>query len=264
MIIESASYNTGFAPRDGQPLYPSLRRGLTGQWSPCLGPSGLTLREWGGKARHGTLTNGPTWVPRGRYAIQTDGASQSVVLSNQSVLLPATGFTISTWIMATAAQPSVFGGYFISDNDGSALTVALRIQNDVNIQAFTNAGATDAISASSVVTVGVWLHVALVVAATNLKLLYINGDLAGTSTVNIARGTTTSPIHLGRSGDGFANLGLVGLQDDVLFYERVLPHKEIKLLAIRRGIASELAPRRRASTAVAFNRRRRLLVGAHS
>jgi len=262
-MILPGSYANGFAPRDGQPFYPSLRRGLTGQWSPCLGPTGLTLRDWSGKARHGTLTNGPTWVPRGTYAIQTDGATQSVVLSNQSVLLPATGFTISTWIMATAAQPSAFGGYFISDNDGSALTVALRIQNDVNIQAFTNASATDAISVSSVVIVGVWLHVCFVVAATNLKYLYINGVLAGTSTVNSARGTTTSPIHLGRSGDGFANLGLVGLQDDVLFYERVLPVKEIAQLASRRGIVSELAPRRRASSGIAFNRRRRLLIGAH-
>ena len=75
-MILPASYSNGFAPRDGQPLYPELWRGCVGAWCPSLGPTGLTLRDWSGFGNHGTLTNmdpGTDWVlSGGRYALDFD------------------------------------------------------------------------------------------------------------------------------------------------------------------------------------------------
>jgi len=66
-MILPGTYQNGFAPRDGEPLFPELWDGCVGAWNPGLGPSGLTLRDWSPYKNHGTLTNmdaGTDWVMR--------------------------------------------------------------------------------------------------------------------------------------------------------------------------------------------------------
>jgi hypothetical protein len=89
---------------------------------------------------------------------------------------------------------------------------------------------------------------------------YLNGSQS-------ASAATTGAIVSARSfGGPFSGNGAFysGAIWDVMVHNRVLSPNEIRLLASRRGIAYEMAPRRRASSAVQFNRRRRLLIGASS
>jgi hypothetical protein len=106
-----------------------------------------------------------------------------------------------------------------------------------------------------------WQHVAM-----TLRASTITGFINGMPVLSAA-GPAVFPSlgtvwQLGKYqfGNAFNN----GFADDFRAYSRALTSNEIKLLAMRRGIAYELAPRRRSSSAVLFNRRRRLLVGAHS
>jgi hypothetical protein len=87
-----------------------------------------------------------------------------------------------------------------------------------------------------------------------------NGTLSGSSTGNF---NTFQPLAIGMLGTNTFG-PLDGMVDDVWYYHRELSPKTHELLASRRGIAYELAPRRRSSSAVQFNRRRRLLIGASS
>jgi hypothetical protein len=75
----------------------------------------------------------------------------------------------------------------------------------------------------------------------------------------------TQAITIGKYMDFGGGNFLNGQIDDLRLYSRILSAQEIRLLASRRGIAYEMAPRRRSSVQVAaFNRRRRLLIGAGS
>lgn len=235
--------------------YPGLWRGCVGAWAPCLGPTGLTLRDWSGCRRDGTLTNmaATRYVPvREKYALQFASGTESVVIGNESKLLQRPSFTISLWVISSGSQPSTFGGYLVSDFDGAnTATIGVRIQNSANIQAFTDGNGTDAITASSVVTTGVPLHVCYVVRSSTNKELFINGVSRGTSTTSVTRGTSTSPIHLGRGGDFYSTLSLLGYLDDVMFFNRSLQPAEISLLSRRRGIAYETRRRHSVSVGIA-------------
>jgi hypothetical protein len=113
-------------------------------------------------------------------------------------------------------------------------------------------------------------HVACVYkgGALSTASIYVNGIeyTAATGTGSgIPNTATTAPIAIGfepTASSGF----LTGSISDITAWNRALSSNEISLLAMRPGIAYELAPRRRSSVQVAasFNRRRRLLVGAGS
>ena len=79
------------------PLYPELWRGCVGAWSPSLGPTGVTLRDWSGYARHFALTNmdaGTDWVASGgRYALDLDGTNDYLLAPTpKSVVVNAIEF----------------------------------------------------------------------------------------------------------------------------------------------------------------------------
>ena len=90
-------------------------------------------------------------------------------------------------------------------------------------------------------------------------MLYLNGQQEATA--NFSNDAPSVANQIGgqlSSNFGFSNAVI----DDVRIYNRALSPQEIRILATRRGIAYEMAPRRRSSSAVQFNRRRRLLLGA--
>jgi hypothetical protein len=262
-----ASYTNGFAPRDGQPLYTSLWRGCVSAL-PCLGPTGLTLRDWSAFRVHGILTNGPTFrASQGRYGIGFD-ASDDVVVCDYS---PAhetqsgAGWMVSAWTYTTSS-PSV--GTAICRGDLTTIPqqrdyLLRSVSGDWGIQ--NAAGGTfNTISVSGALVLSRWQHVAAYCYASGSAGLIVDGKLVATGTLLTT--LTASPqrfITIGAAANGGNGYGFFwpGLIDDVRVYSVVNP-SVLYRLSSRRGIAYELAPRRRASAAVQFNRRRRLLVGA--
>lgn len=275
-MIRPGSYANGFAPRDGRPLYPELWRGCVFAAAPMLGPTGVTLRDWSGFGRHSALTNmdpASDWITSsGRYALDLDGTNDYLFAATpQSVLInaielwwqPQTTITSasseqdilhlrqsSDWYVALGSATGLATNeYFtLRDTSGNYLTVV-----------------TDGGSINS----GAMHHFLVSWSATDARYnIWIDGiqKTVGSGTgLGHARQVTANLCCLGAfynagSPNGFSN----GIFGGLSLWTQPM-HQYVSLLGSRRGIAHELAPRRRAAAAVpAFNRRRRLLIGASS
>ena len=264
-MILPASYLNGFAPRDGQPLYPSLWKGCVGAWNPGLGPSGLTLRDWSGFGNNGTLTNGPFWVAsQGRYAMNFDGVDDFANLGSSSAINLKSDMTFSGWFKANGdytTQQAFIANSQVGTTANYAVTFAF---SDNKFEFWNGAGGPNITSVRSI-SDNFWHYYAATrsgaTGAWNLNL-YIDGvlDKTGTASVNPSGGTTDI-VSIGRFG-GFSGYYLKGQLDDVRIYNRALSPQEIRTLADRRGIAYEMAARRRSSVQVTTNRLRRALIGS--
>jgi len=252
-MILPASYSNGFAPRDGMPLYPSLWRGCVGAWAPCIGPTGLTLRDWSGYSGHGVLTNGPTWqTSHGSYSISFDGTDDNVVSLTGKTLSKTPGLSISQWIYRNALTQK--GSFFkigsIAANTGYGLSVGAVANSDSGGDTF-NFLFEGVAYASCGVTLEAtrWYHIALTITGNTAKA-YLNGVLVATNTSYTLLDPANATLYIGGYTVASINRYMTGLSDDIRAYQRVLSDNEIRLLATRRGIAYEMAPRRRSQAQV--------------
>ena len=106
-----------------------------------------------------------------------------------------------------------------------------------------------------------WNHIAATVRGTQ-QTLYLNGTQVSQNSSGSASPNDGHGLVFGEGNSSTYNYACQ--LDAIAYHNRALQSQEVQLLSCRRGIAYELAPRRRASVAVQFNRRRRLLVGAGS
>jgi hypothetical protein len=255
-MILPGSYANGFAPRDGQPLYPELWRGCVVAWAPSLGPTGLTLRDWSGYGNHGTLTNmfpGDDWVAsQGRYALDFDGVGDRVSVTSSAAFAHGTGdFAYAIWM-----YPRQIGSNnrLFSFGDDQ-LNIDLGIFGAGSISYYN--GSVSTASATGVVAANQWQHMTMM-RRSGVVRVFINASEVITH-ANVVSVSGSRTFHLG----GFPSQNFNGLLDTTMIFARSLTSNERRLLASRRGIAYELAPRRRSVlVTAAFNRRRRLLIGA--
>jgi hypothetical protein len=253
-MILPGTYQNGFAPRDGEPLFPELWRGCVGAWNPGLGPSGLTLRDWSPFKNHGTLTNmdpGTDWVAsQGRYALDFDGVDD--VVQTASVSRPAS-ITISVWANINYSASTSFAR-LIEHGLNQSITLCLNkssFPDRVTLQV-----GNDAVNTSNFFTPLRWLHIAATVASSGGPTqLFFDGRLVSSFSTSNAT-TSSQPWYFG-GNTGFSNLtSLAGSLSDIAIYNRVLPPNEIRLLASRRGIAYEMAPRNWSAQQIAAYRAR--------
>lgn len=258
-MILPGSYANGFAPRDGQPLYPELWRGCVGAWAPCLGPTGLTLRDWSGLTLNGTLTNmvpGDDWVVNGgRYSLDFD-QNADIVSSSSAIPAMATIGTVAAWVNFRTLNASTHAVMYVP-NGGSQTLIN---QFGTSVLWYWGSGSPQ-VSAGTLST-GKWTHLCMTSDGTTVRA-YVNGIQVGTGT---SPSSQPSAIAYLGGWPGQTARTVDGQLDDFRIYGRALSVQEIRLLSLRRGIAYEIAPRRRSSVQVsaAFNRRRRLLIGASS
>jgi hypothetical protein len=259
-MILPASYTNGFAPRDGSPLYPELWRGCVGAWNPGLGPTGLTLRDWSANKTHGTLTNGPTWtISSGKVGISADGVDDHIAITRLAVL--DAPYTVSAWITVRALNASDLTTFcqtasqeFGFNSTAGGGFIYTRRNGGYNAEAE---------GPSVTAFLGLPVHVCVTMSAAKTVAYYVNGRSAITSgSANMSGYDVTIPTSMRFISTGLSTRVFDGVLHDSALYSRALSPSEVRLLALRPGIAYELAPRRRSSVAVAFNRRRRLLLGA--
>ncbi len=252
-MILPASYSNGFSPRDGQPLYPSLWTGCVGAWNPGLGPTGLTLRDWSGFGRNGTLTNmepSSDWTPSlGKYAL--DFATDDYV--SVPFIYSPMPFSVSLWafsrnattnqavfsIGASGSANPFFVINFRGDLSGDPVVAQMR-GND----ALSNTWAT-----FTGYSINTWYHITAEFISASSRQVFVNAvqGTADTTTHTIETLNQTAIGCLNRTTPGvFHNGGI----DDVRLYSRLLSQKEKQALSSRRGIAYELAPRRRSRAVV--------------
>ena len=261
-MILPASYSNGFAPRDGQPLYPELWRGCVGAWNPCLGPTGLTLRDWSGYGNHSTDVSVSQWgVSEGKYRTGFTG-SESYTIPHAAQLLPSTALSV----MVFARVNNLTGNPFLIDkNFSTSFYMQLYGTNQIEFGAVFSAGGyvNSGTNAYSLNTPQCFIGTFNSVQDT--IRVYINGIQTVVSTsATAAMPSGTGTIRVGRQQSAVQSF-LNGSIYEIRIYSRELSQQEAALLSLRPGISQELAPRRRSSVQVAgFNRRRRLLIGASS
>lgn len=265
-MILPASYANGFAPRDGQAVWPELWRGCVGAWNPGLGPTGLVLRDWSGYGNHGTLTNmdaGTDWVrSQNRYALDFDGANDFVSVANNNAINITRSISVSVWIKRTTSQigKGIVGKYntttnqrawaLYTANDGIGLKAQFTCQsNGASFNANQVASTFDTIG-------GDWVHLCGVLSAGSTCQIYTQGILRGTAaSTTPAIAACTGALEIGTYNQSTANC-FTGQIDDLLLYNRALSPNEVCLLAQRRGISYELAPRHWSAAMIDAYRRR--------
>lgn len=262
------SYANGFAPRDGQPLYPELWRGCVGAWNPGLGPTGLTLRDWSGFGRHGALTNGPIFAAEsGRYSIEFDGVNDKISsigsVSSYSFIHTTGRFSLSFWsrfdtngtaltIAGSTLTTAEKGFVCFRENLAGYGVNVMRIVVYAGVYGvFAIAGSTD----DNVAIAGSMDHWCYTSNYTNTTgQWYKNGTAVRTTTRlnpadsslgSLGTGDSTRTLGLGVATFSSDTRPFDGKIDDVLLYDRELNARQVAILATRRGISYELAPRRR-------------------
>lgn len=274
--MQPATYIGGMYPLIGRPAYPELWDRCFGSWSPCLGATGLSLYDWSGFGNHGALTsitaaNG--WVPSaGRYAITTPGtAGTGVTIANNAALSIPTGspWSVSLWFRRnTAGRVDGVINKAAGSLPSSEWSVAWYGAEIYFTVGDPTAGAY--IGRYGTWNVTGWNHIVCTYSGgTTSAACTIYGNGVQRDTTNYqsgtfsSTGTTSSNMRLAID-QWLAGTPGLGDFDDIRIYRRMLSMRDNKMLGSRRGISYELAPRRRSSVPVAsFNRRRRLLVGAH-
>ena len=258
-MLLPGTYSNGFAPRDGRPLYPELWTGCVGAWNPGLGPSGLTLRDQSGLKRHADLTlrtAADAWVTQsGRYAMLFAGSNTSEATSTQGRLvvnsdLAAVSIGFSCWVRP--ASLSKRGICTSGPNQGSP-SFAITLLTTGALEVYRGANTTSSVTLSA----GVWSHIFVWNDSVNTSY-WING-LFSNSAAQGATPALQTQFFIGANYWGAFD----GHLDDARLYYSRPSDATIRTLATRRGIAYEMAPRRRSSVQVTTNRRRRIIIGGN-
>jgi hypothetical protein len=262
-MILPGSYASGFAPRDGEALFPGLWRGCVVAWNPGLGPSGLTLRDWSPYKNHGTLTAATpanAWTTiTGKHTFRSDGLDARVLAANSQSLAIAKDLTVAFWL------------YPLSSGSNAELIQKMgagEVRINSSWEAYRNAsqaiwfrlnGTENNLISNVICPANKWTHVVCRKIGATLSMFFNAvpvGTLGGQPDITISTGSLTLAAYPDGSFPINAHF------DDIRIYNRGITENEIRLLASRRGIAYQMAPRRRSSSAVQFNRRRRLLLGS--
>lgn len=235
-----ASYHTGFAPRDGYPAYPELWRGCVAAWAPCLGPTGLTLRDWSGRQSHATLTNATTnaaWsVLSGRYAITLDGMDDFLQTSYN---LPATAdFSFSGSFRTNQSSE----GNLFSNNNAQAGRCDIKATS-LNGSIYTpllfiNGSPSLLLYGTSQSNTNQWRSITVTRRGT-LFSMWLDGIRESTATSSNAIDQTL-PFRIGSHAAPGGFQFLAGSFDSIMIHNRCISDQEIRLLHSRRGIAYEM------------------------
>lgn len=271
-MARNPSYQQGFAPRDFVPRYPSLWRGLVYAYGLGLGPTGSTLRDWGGKQAHGTLTGftlDTAWaVDQGRWTIK--GVSNSTYVNLGSITWSEEILTIASWasrpnwasarygqqVDGSLASTSGYGlsytgGAFSDWTTNNLLMCGDGYSSGRNPRAI--GGDISGFAAYS------WHHLGGSIGPAHHEVYLDGRDVTtGGGNASFVSGTFTTRLFSDTSAGNYHDGGL----DDVLFYNRRLSAQEWALLASRRGVLFEPRFPRKKPAAATTNRRRRVICGS--
>jgi len=231
--LEASMTAVSYAPPANVSLVISFSRdsypyGLIGYWRFNEGTGILTF-DRSGKNNHGAFVNGPTWVD-GRYgkAIRLDGLDDYVLIGSSDSIEFSKSITVSSWVKVNSAtgdhqvivshwKPPEWIGFVLEfAPDGVTSQFAVEITTGTRVYAYS----------AIPVTVGSWVHLTGVFDGTSVKI-YVNGTLAGESTLNGSVDLKGEPILVG------ANLSpgdwnwFNGIIDEVKVYNRVLSAAEV-------------------------------------
>jgi hypothetical protein len=212
---------------------------------------------------HGTLTNmdpATDWVVSGgRGALDFDGSNDRVVFSASSAFSLGKLWTAAAWVSTTGSGTfrtilSAFKtstsnrNFFLGVNTANCARCYITIPGFVGVE-------------GTVTVTGRFAHVCATYDG-NIIRLYVDGKPDGTVSTTGTPTADSGDFAIGSITTAGAE-HFSGAMDDVLLCNRPLTVQEIQIISRRRGIAYELDRRSTfKNTVAAFNRRRRVLMGA--
>jgi hypothetical protein len=228
MIPSQFLYQSGYARNAAESAHPELWKGLYAAWVPTLGLSGSMLRDLGGKAYHGTLTNmnpATDWALSNNslvpgYDLTYNGSNQHINIPN---FQPPLQGTLCQWAKRTSSsgRERPFGS---SDNFEVKWEAAGTFTNDM----FAAGGGT--LTSTVNWTINVWMFTVFTYNRNNTtQEIYVDGKFDVISTVG-ANDTEAGPVTLGIAQRVTSTDYFTGQIGPTLFYDRVLRANEIRLL----------------------------------
>ncbi len=172
-------------------------------------------------------------------AFSFDGTNSYVQITNSAVLQP-TNFTVECWVRFTSLDSPGLGGSPAGDQyivfkqntrtanfEGFDLDKTRTASGDVfRLIVSSSAGVSAFIQSSTLISTGVWYHVAAL-RGSNFIQLYVNGQLERQTNVAFAQNYGNFPLYFGSTGQAIWDHKLKGNLDEVSLYNRALSPNEI-------------------------------------
>jgi len=219
---------------------------LVGWWRLDEGSGTITtdLSEYG---NDGTLQGDPQWVD-GKFgkALQFNGVDNFVEIPHADILTVDNEVTVMAWINAERhGGPNNESWQGIVAKSNSPRSYSLYTEASGALHFSTTSTTTNAFVgtlSSGQVPLNEWVHVAAKVEDGG-HVYYINGEPAGTggSDIVLPGATDTSPVVIGRTGEGAAR-SFLGMIDDVRIYNEALTQEEIQVIMLGAGMPYSFAP----------------------
>ncbi len=201
--------------------------------------SGATTADASGHGNTGQLVGGVSWTTAGKYgdALVFDGSSGYVDAGNNASTNLTGSVTMAAWVkMNSAGQDQKVGGNQSGISGGYKCAIyGLKAEFEVR-DASNNPWLDRNVAGGTILTMGVWYHVAGVYNAQNNTIkTYVNGvlDRELDNVPANALGSTTGDFIMGREPwvTGGSIRYFDGTIDDVRVYNRALSDLEIRTLA---------------------------------
>ncbi len=192
-------------------------------------------------SNNGSLQGGATATAAGEVAqaFSFDGTNAYVQIPDSAALRP-TNLTIEAWVKFSSLDSAGSGGSPAGDQyivfkqnsrsgnfEGYDLSKTRVTGGDVfRFLVSSSSGASVEIHSTTMISTGVWYHVAGV-RGTNFTQIYVNGQLQTQTNVTFAQDYGTLPVYFGTSGQSAWDHKLKGLLDEVSLYNRALSSTEI-------------------------------------
>ena len=218
-------------------------------WGSCFPPPAGLVGWWPGEGNandiqgtnNGILQGGATASAIGvvGQTLGFDGTNSFVQIPNNAALQPA-NLTIEAWVRFNSLDSAGSGGAPAGDQyivfkqnaqtwnfEGFDLSKTRVTGGDVFRFLVTSASAQSVeIHSATMVTTGVWYHVAAV-RGSNYTQIYVNGNLERQTNVTFAQSYGSLPLYFGTSGQSYWDRKFKGLLDEVSLYNRALSSNEV-------------------------------------
>jgi hypothetical protein len=194
--------------------------------------SGPSTADFSGHGFTGTLANGATWTPSGKYGAAvlinaTDDGNETndpKVMLGRDLDIPEPPFTISAWV-----YPASYADHRVILSKRDSPT-AEEMRLDWGLAAgsgsvYLFSGAT-LLSFAYAPPLNAWTHVAIVAEATSTKL-YVGGNLQQTLGAIPLGLDHEANLVIGGTGDTVDNDPYSGQIDDLRIYDRALPQPDV-------------------------------------
>ena len=185
--------------------------------------AGAAASDSSGNGHTGAIT-GATWSSFGRFgsALQFNGTTSGVTISDAASLDLTTGMTLEAWVYPTVA-PADWRAVVGKDVDRYYL-MAGSGNNVPAVGGTWTVGGNANLYAPSALAVNTWTHLAATFDGAAVRL-FVNGVQVATRAQSGALTTSTNPLTIGHN---FYGERFTGLIDEVRVYNRALSVAEIQ------------------------------------